>query len=188
MSRKLFLFDCFGVIFSEVSTLFLNNHLDAEKQLYMRQHVFRKLDLGLIDMEQMFVQLAEISQMNIDDVKREWTSHEKLFTDTIEVIKRIRAQGHCVALLSNAAVDYVDYLFDKHDLRKYFDRIFVSAAYGYAKPDKEFYKLCVDSFDEQFEVTYFTDDNPHNLEDIKQFGITPVLFKDAKDFAERIGV
>ena len=89
---------------------------------------------------------------------------------------------------SNAAVSYIDYLFDKYGIRKYFDRLFVSAAYGYAKPDKEFYKLCVDSFDEPFDVVYFTDDNPVNLADLQQFGITPVLFKNAQDFAEKIGV
>ena len=188
MSRKLFIFDCFGVIFSEVSTLFLNNHLNAEQQLYMRKNIYRKLDLGKMSMDEMFEDLSARCGMTVEQAKQEWASYEELFTDTVEVIKRLREQGHCVALLSNAAVDYIDYLFNKFDMFKYFDRIFVSANYGYAKPDKEFYKLCVDSFDEQFDVTYFTDDNPVNLQDLEQFGITPVLFKNAQDFAKKVGV
>lgn len=188
MKRKLFIFDCFGVVISEVSSLFLNNHLNAEQQLYMRKNVYRQLDLGAMTMDEMFDDLSARCGMTVEQAKQEWASYEELFVDTIEVIKKLRAQGHCIALLSNAAVSYVDYLFDKFDLRKYFDRIFVSSNYGYAKPDKEFYKLCVDSFDEQFEAIYFTDDNPVNLQDLQQFGITPILFVNAADFAEKAGL
>lgn len=187
MGRKLFIFDCFGVVISEVSSL-MEKHLSDEQKRYMRTQIYRKLDLGKIGMDEMFDTLSELCGMSVEQTKKEWTSNEALFTDTIEVIKRLKAQGHCIALLSNAAVSYIDYLFGKYDLFKYFDRVFVSAKYGYAKPDKELYKLCVDSFDEQFENIYFTDDNPNNLVDLEQFGITPVLFKNAKDFAEKVGV
>lgn len=188
MKRKLFIFDCFGVIISEVSTLWMAERLDAEEQLYMRQQVFRKLDLGAISMDEMFEITSARYGLDKAKMMEEWKSYECVITDTVELIKRIKSEGHCVALLSNAAVSYIDYLFDKYDLRKYFERIFVSANYGYAKPDREFYKLCVDSFDEQFEAVYFTDDNPANLVDLQEFGITPVLFKSAKDFAEKVGV
>ena len=185
MSRKLFIFDCFGVIISEVSTLITDRYLNDEQKLYMRKNVFRQLDLGNITMDEMFVKLADLCKISVEQAKTEWTGYESLITDTVELIKRIKAQGHCVVLLSNASVDYVDYLFEKFDLFKYFDRVFVSAKYGYAKPDREFYKLCVDSFDEQFDAIYFTDDNPNNLVDLEQFGITPVLFKNAADFVKK---
>lgn len=188
MSRKLFIFDCFGVVVSDVSTLWMDGRFNDEQVEFMRKKVFRSLDVGAITMEQMFEQTCSHFGLNKSQMIAEWTSYEYPLTDTIDVIKRLREQGHCIVLLSNAAVSYVDYLFDKFDLHKYFDFKFVSAAYGYAKPDKEFYKLCVDSFDEQFEATYFTDDNPNNLVDLQQFGITPILFKNAKDFAEKVGL
>lgn len=188
MKRKLFIFDCFGVVMSEVSTMWMDRHLDAEQQSYMRNNIFRNLDVGAISMDEMFEQTAARYGLDKEKMIEEWTSYEYVLTDTIQVIKRLREQGHCIALLSNAAVSYVDYLFDKYDLRKYFDRIFVSANYGCAKPDREYYKLCVDSFDEQFEAIYFTDDRSENLVDLQEFGITPILFKSAADFAEKAGL
>lgn len=188
MSRKLFIFDCFGVVISDVSTIFMDKHLNAEQKLYMRKSVYRKVDVGAINMDEMFDELSALCGMNVDQTKTEWTNYEYVLSDTVEVIKQLKAQGHCVALLSNASVGYINYLFEKYGLFKYFDRLFVSANYGYAKPDKELYKLCVDSFDEQFDTVYFTDDNPANLQDLQQFGITPILFKNARDFAKEVGV
>lgn len=188
MSKKLFIFDCFGVIVSDVSTIFMDKYLDADKQLYMRKNVYRNVDVGAIQMEDSFVELASLCGLDVEQVKQEWASCEYPLVGTLQVIDKLRKQGHAVALLSNAAVEYIDYLFDKFDLRKYFDRIFVSAAYGYAKPDKELYKLCVDSFTEQFDAVYFTDDNPTNLRDLQQFGVIPILFKNAEDFAAKIGL
>ena len=130
-------------------------------------------------MDDMFVTLAELSNVSVEQAKREWASYECLFADTVDVIKQLKAQGHCIALLSNAATSYIDYLFNKYGLFGLFDKVFVSAAYGYAKPDCEFYKLCVDSF---------TEHNPNNLRDLERFGITPILFKGASDLVQKLGV
>lgn len=189
MGRKLYIFDCFGVVVSEVSTLWMDMHkLDAEQVQFMRKQTFRKLDKGEITMDEMFEQTSKRYGVSKQVMIDEWTSFEVVFTDTLRVIEQLRAQGNVIALLSNAAASYVDYLFDKFGLDKYFDYKFVSSNYGYAKPDKEFYKLCIDSFTERFDEVFFTDDNPNNLVDIEQFGITPVLFKNAKDFAVKIGL
>ena len=91
MGKKLFIFDCFGVVISDVSTLFMDKHLNAEEQLYMRK-VFRKVDVGSLDMEQMFAELSALCKMRNEDVKREWASCEALLADTIEVIKGLREQ------------------------------------------------------------------------------------------------
>ena len=189
MARKLFIFDCFGVVVSDVSTIFMDNRrFNAEQIEFMRKQIFRNVDVGALTMEEMFEKTSARFGLDKTQMIEEWTSYECVLTDTIELIKRLKKDGHRVALLSNAAVSYVDYLFDKFDLNKYFDYKFVSAAYGYAKPDKEFYKLCVDSFTEQFDEVYFTDDNPANLQDLQQFGITPILFTSAQDFAEKVGL
>ena len=166
MSKNLYIFDCFGVVVSDVSTLFMNNHAEIDQE-YMRRCVFRyNLDLqGIID---------------------EWRGYESPLTDTLTVISELRSMGHTVALLSNASQGYIDYLFTKFDLYKYFDKLFVSSNYRCAKPEKEFYEICVNSFDERFDKIYFTDDNPNNLIGLEQFGITPVLFTNAADFKQII--
>lgn len=188
MGRKLYIFDCFGVVVSDVSTLFMNRHLNNEEQDYMRKFVFRNVDVGKLTNEDMYRIVAERYNLDLDTVTKEWHGYEYALTDTVELIKYLRQQGECVALLSNASQAYIDYLFNKFDLFQYFDYLFVSSNYGVAKPDREFYKLCVDSFDERFDAIYFTDDNPNNLTDLEQFGITPVLFTNAADFKKKVGL
>lgn len=189
MGRKLFIFDCFGVVVSDVSTLFMNaRSFNDEQTQFMRKQIFRNVDVGALTMEQMFNRTSEHFCFDKAKMIEEWTGYEYVLEDTIELIKRLKNDGHCVALLSNADVKYVDYLFDKFQINDLFDYKFVSSSYGYAKPDMEFYKLCVDSFTEQFDEVYFTDDNPANLVDLEQFGITPVLFTSAQDFAKKVGL
>lgn len=188
MERKLFLFDCFGVVVADVSTLWMNKRLTADEQLYMRKNVFRKVDVGQMTMDGMFAAVSALYGLDEETVRHEWRECEDVHADTLHVITELRKQGHCVALLSNAAEDYVDYLFDKFDLHKYFDYKFVSSAYGTAKPDREFYELCLKHFCGQYKKIYFTDDNPANLSGLEQLGITPVLFTSTADFAKAVGL
>ena len=134
----------------------------------------------------MYSQLATLGGVSKQSVVDEWEQLASVFTDTVEVIKRIRQRGDAVALLSNASVEWIDYLFTKFDLNQYFDKIFVSARYGVAKPDREFYQICLDSFTEKFEKIYFTDDNEINLKNLEELGITPVLFTTAEQFEKTI--
>ena len=184
--RKLFLFDCFGVVLSEVSSLWLKRHCNEEQTVYARKAIFRELDMGHISPDEMYAQLATLANVSKQSVIDEWEQLASVFTDTVEVIKRIRARGDAVALLSNASVEWIDYLFTRFDLYQYFDKIFVSAHYGVAKPDREFYQICLDSFTEKFEKIYFTDDNPVNLQNLEEMGITPILFTTAAQFEKEI--
>ena len=184
--KKLFLFDCFGVVVSDVSTLWLDRHCNEEQKQYVRSELFRKVDTAQMSQDQLYGRLAAMCGMSKQAIVDEWDSLIYAKLDTVEVIKRIRQRGDVVALLSNASVEYVDYLFTKFDLYRYFDKIFVSARYKTAKPDREFYRICLDSFEEKFDAIYFTDDNPVNLVDLEEFGITPVLFTTAAQFEKDI--
>ena len=185
MSRNLYIFDCFGVVISDVSTLFMNGRLNAEEQEYMRKYVFRSVDVGQITNEEMFDIVSERYGMNRENVVKEWQSYESVLDETVELVRELKRQGHCVALLSNAWQGYIDYLFEKFELTDLFDKTFVSSNYGVAKPDAEFYRICVEYFDEKFGKIYFTDDNPSNLAGLEQFGITPILFTSAEDFRKK---
>ena len=184
--RKLFLFDCFGVVVSDVSTQWMDLHCTEPQKEHIRKEIFRKVDTAAISCDEMYARLAEQVGVTKQEVIDEWDCLIYVKRDTVEIIDKLRKQGHAVALLSNASVEYVDYLFTKFDLYKHFDKIFVSAQYGYAKPDRELYQICLGSFTEQFEKIYFTDDNPVNLNGIEQMGITPVLFTSAAQFEKEI--
>ena len=184
--RKLFLFDCFGVVVSDVSTLWLDRHCDEEQKDFARKVLFRKVDTAMMSQDELYEQLSKLCGTNKQSLVDEWDSLVCVKQETVEVIKRIRQRGDVVALLSNASVEYIDYLFGKFDLYQFFDKIFVSARYKTAKPDREFYKIALDSFSEKFDKIYFADDNPINLRNLEKLGITPILFTTAAQFEKTI--
>ena len=186
--NNLYLFDCFGVVVSDVSTLWMNNRFDEEEKQYILKHFFRNVDTGKISNKQMFEEMSQRYGVSAKSIWEIWEGYLEVKWDTVELIQKLRNQGGVVALLSNAALEYIDYIFDKFQLRKYFDKIFVSSQYGVAKPDLEFYRICVNSFDTKFDNIYFTDDRASNLVNLEQFGIQPVLFTSACDLAKKLKV
>ncbi|MCM1289494.1 MAG: HAD-IA family hydrolase [Corallococcus sp.] len=186
--KNLYIFDCFGVVVTDVSTLWMQNRLSAEQQQSARINLFRKVDCGLMPFEDCLDALAKTCRLPLDEVRAQWDILAKPMPQTLRVITELRRRGHTVALLSNAASEYIDRLFSQFELYGYFDKIFVSANYGYAKPDREFYRICLDSFSQKFGKIYFTDDNPDNLQNLQEFGITPVLFRDADQLERDFGL
>lgn len=186
--NNLYLFDCFGVVVSDVSSLWMNNHFDEQEKNYIRKYFFREVDTGRLSQEEMFEQMSRRYSMPVRQIKEEWDKCLYVKWDTIELIQKLYDNGSTVALLSNASVEYIDYVFDKFELRKYFDKLFVSARYGYAKPDLDLYRICIGSFNQTFDNIYFTDDNPINLVNLEQFGISPILFTSADELAKKLKV
>ena len=58
MDKNLYLFDCFGVVLTEVSTLSMREFTDEQRR-YMREQVFRRVDTGEAEMECIFTTVAE---------------------------------------------------------------------------------------------------------------------------------
>lgn len=184
--KNLYIFDCFGVIVSDVTKLWMDDHFDKETQQYICANYFRKVDTGVLSHVEMLNAMAAEFGMTAEQIANEWEKHLYVKQDTLDVITKLKSNGHTVALLSNASREYLQYVFDKFDLYKYFDKMFVSAYFGCAKPDREFYRLCLDSFKEKFDKIYFTDDNPVNLVNLASMGITAVQFTSAYQFESDI--
>lgn len=186
--KNLYIFDCFGVVVTDVSTLWMNTRLNKEQQQYARKELFRKVDCGEMDFDYSMSVLAQMCNLPVAQAQAEWNSFARPMPETLQLIQELRTRGHTVALLSNASVGYIDKLFTQFDLYKYFDKIFVSGNFGCAKPDREFYEICLNSFSEKFDKIYFTDDNPANLQNLEDLGITPVLFTDAARLKKDLGL
>ncbi len=184
---NLYLFDCFGVVVSDVSRLWMEKHFTAKQQNYIRKNVFRKVDRGKMTFDDSFDILASMSGLSKQQVRQEWDSCMYLMEGMPQLLEKVRSKGK-VALLSNASESYINQLFCQYDLFKYFDKLFVSSCYGCAKPDREIYRICVNGFAEKFDNIYFVDDNLVNLRGLKKFGITPVLFTDVDSLQKRYGV
>lgn len=77
----------------------------------------------------------------------------KLSTDFIHpyfgvkrLLKKLKDDGHHIYLLSNAQASFTNYELDRFKLKKYFDGIFLSSDYGIKKPNLEYYKKLIETF------------------------------------------
>ena len=61
------------------------------------------------------------------------------------LLDMIRNAGKKVILLSNAQRCFTVPELDKLDIKKYFDWIFISSDYGVSKPDREFWKIMLET-------------------------------------------
>ncbi len=185
---NLYLFDCFGVVVSDVSTLWMNKHLNAEQQSYLRKVVYRQVDCGKMNFYDSFDIIAEMCGMPKQDVLDEWNSCAYPMIETLSLMQQLHEKGGTIALLPNASVEYIDFLFSQFDLYKYFDKLFISAQCGCAKPDREFYEKVLGSLDKTFDNIYFVDDNPQNLIEPAAMGVKTVLYKNAEQVKKDLGL
>lgn len=179
MKDKLVIFDCFGVIFDEVAPPFFKGRFDAETAAIMKDKFFIPADLGMVTLDELFGNMANELGLEKQYIENKWNELAKLREYMVPEIERIGEKAD-VALLSNAPLGFVEQLFEKHNLVRLFDKMFISCNLKMAKPDIEIYKYCVSQFGKDYKEIYMIDDNAVNLEHLKEIGITPVLFEGAE--------
>ena len=173
--KNLFIFDCFGVICSEIAPVWFGRHFDAEEAKRLKSHYFAGADRGDTDIETLIERLAQGLGFKADDIRREWGEIFSLNRSLLDDIQTLR-QAHYVAILSNAPEGLVERIFDHYNLWSQFDRVFISSHYHMAKPDRAFYQLCLDAFRGQYDRAFMIDDNMTNLVGLEEIAITSIHF------------
>lgn len=188
MKKTLVIFDCFGVICGEVAPYIFSKYIsDPNEAKRLKEEYCRPADLGEISSDELFCGMAEILGISKSKVIEEWNSYLTLKQEVIPFIEALSAKAD-LALLSNAVDGLVEECIDRFDFGKYFDKIFISYKYGMAKPDTRYYKLCVDSFDKDYDEIYMIDDNSANLEPLSELGIKGVLYTGVESLMECQGL
>ncbi len=186
--NNLYVFDCFGVVVSDVSTLWMNKHFTPEQVKFAREKIYRNVDCGKLSFEVSFETLGEMSGMSPSEARKEWNTCLYPQQEVVNIIRKLRSLGQTTALLSNASQQYITYIFEQFYLNDLFDKTFVSANYGVAKPDKEFYEKCLGNLLDKYDEIYFTDDNPNNLIVPKKMGIKTLLFTSAEQLKKDLNL
>lgn len=176
MKKKLVIFDCFGVIFDEVAPLFFKSNFDEETAIRLKDKFFIPADLGEVTLDELFSNMSEELGFTKEYISSQWYERAKVRDYMISNIENIREKAD-VALLSNAPLGFVEEIFEKNNLTRLFDKIFVSSKLKMAKPDPKIYLYCVESFAKEYDEIYMIDDNWSNLEKLHEIGIIPVLFE-----------
>ncbi len=183
MKNKLVIFDCFGVIFEEIAPPFFRKHFDEETAAVLKDKFFVPADLGQITRDELFDRMSEELGMDRDYILAQWDELIRLRDYMVPEIEKIGEKAD-VALLSNAPLGFVEELFEKNNLTRLFDKMFISCNLKIAKPDPAIYLHCVSAFGKDYEEIYMIDDSLANVEKLHEIGIKGVHFKNVDSLKE----
>jgi len=177
-----FVFDCFGVICSEVAPFVLADHLPPQTVRLVKDTIILEADLGHISEPQMFEQLSEVMGLPPRRIEEEYWSHVQIDDGVVEIVKKLRA-GHKLAFLSNSPSSFVREILARRALDGLFDTIMVSAEEGIAKPDPAIFKRLLARMAVEPRDAVMIDDKPPNIAGARAIGMDGMLFESAEKLA-----
>jgi len=180
MENTLIIFDCFGVLCTEISPRWFRLRYNEEETVRLKAEYYNSADMGYYNVYELLERLEKGLGIPKETIVQEWKDLLTLNTELIDFInKKLKGKYH-IALLTNVIKDYVELLYgDKDFFKKIFDKTFNSWEYHLRKPMHEFYEICVNAYkDMGIEKIYFIDDSDKNLVGIDDLGITPIKYMD----------
>ncbi len=178
----LLIFDCFGVVVAEIAPVWFESRFPVEEAKVLKEKYFQGADLGDVSISELLDRVSGDLGIPRETIIGEWESIFKVNYELADLIGRLKENYH-IALLSNAPLGLVEKILEEFDLAGIFDKTFISANHRMAKPDKAFYKLCIDSFG-KMDAIYMIDGNPTNLSGLDSLNIRPHLFRSNDLFLE----
>ena len=99
--------------------------------------------------------------------------------DVIDIMHKLREQGHRVVVLSNTNRLHTTFWPDEYpEVRQAADHIYLSQELGMRKPEARIYQHVLQSEGFSAADTVFFDNNADNIEGANQLGITSILVVD----------
>ena len=183
--KRLIIFDFFGVLGGELSPKWFSNHFEDSKAKELKDKYFIPADNGVYTIEETLEHIANDLGFKYEDVLNEFKSNIMTNHELFDYILKLKENNY-VALLSNAAKGIFELFYPNVKLEKYFDKIFISAYHHMQKPHFEFYNLCVNSFDVDFDSVYMIDDNIKNIKDLNQINIKGIQYKNNEELLKEL--
>lgn len=187
MEIKAVAFDFGGVIetwtgknFSEIASERLDVPVDDFKKAYFSHNHLTNVENR--PWEEVFMNV--VAQFSSDIRKQEeirkaiHASREenKINTEVLELVGKLRARNLKVGILSNATSELRERL-EKENISELFDEIVISSEIGFQKPSREAFEILFQRLGVRAQETIFVDDSPKSLESAQELGYLPVLFK-----------
>ena len=181
-------FDLGGVVFDWQPDKLARRVFDNEDaEALVKSEIFGhqdwiELDRGTLSLDEAIRGGVARTGLGRDDVARLFDAVPASLTpisETIELIRSIRATDNRLYVLSNMHHASIDYLERKHDIWDIFDGIVVSSRINMVKPERAIYEYLLKEHELNAPETVFIDDLEENLAAAATFGIRTIRFEDA---------
>jgi FMN phosphatase YigB (HAD superfamily) len=144
---------------------------------------WRQAQTGIISPPAYWDDVAARLGLSPADTRRlaaDFYSGDRLDTEIVAYIHRLRARGHRVALLSNDSLELLPKL-EHLGIAELFDPLVVSAQIGVMKPAEEAYRAVLARLDVPPQAAVFIDDRADNIEGARRCGLRTVHYRPGLD-------
>jgi len=141
-----------------------------------------ELDRGTLAPEDAVVRASERTGLSCSELRyflQRVPSRLIPITDTVELLYRLKAQGHSLYCLSNMHFASIEYLERAYDFFAVFTGKVISCRLNLCKPEPKIYSHLLETYGLTASDTVFIDDVEVNLTAARQLGIQTIRFESA---------
>jgi len=158
---------------------------DPEDRRILREELFSSVEWAMMDLgletedtfePKVIARVPEHLREKTRHLLRNWAFPRTMIPGMEELVKRIKAAGYGVYLLSNASVGQPAY-WNQLPVSRYFDGTLVSAFVKTVKPNPVIYRLFTEEFHLEEAECVFIDDAPINVAGAIACGWQGIVFR-----------
>lgn len=196
-------FDLGGVVFNWQPLVLLQQVLphhapDEASASELSARIFQTLDvdgdwaqfdLGHIEPDELATRIARrtgLARQEVLLVIDALAPHMTVKTDTVELMRDLRDQGHRLVYLSNMPTGLADWIERDHDFFQWFDGGVFSARVQQVKPDPVIFQTAVERLGLHGQTPVFLDDMQRNIDAAAAHGWRGVRFESAPQVREQL--
>jgi putative hydrolase of the HAD superfamily len=127
-----------------------------------------------------------LSHFELNDFLQRVPSALVAITDTVELLYRLKAEGHSLYCLSNMHFASIEYLERTYDFFDVFSGKVISCRLNLCKPEPKIYSHLLETYRLHATETVFIDDVDVNLAAARRFGIQTIRFETAYQCANQL--
>ena len=156
----------------------LLQNLDVEPALEHYEQLRLLLDrlkINELTNRKFWQEFAEHHKKQIpSDIESVWKTDFPMHKKLLSYLKKVKAQGLTIAILSNVNAPVRQHLIDLGAYEGY-DHLFLSDELGMAKPDPRIFEHALQKMGVDSQETVFVDDQARNIEAAEKLGMTVIL-------------
>lgn len=172
---KAVIFDCFGVLTTDLWRAFCDNLPPGEglERAHELNHAF---DRGFISLEEFLEGVEEATGQKPPDLEAMGNSAINKNHALLKRIVTLKQQGYKIGLLSNISDDWItDHFLDKEE-QDLFDTIVVSHEVGMTKPSEGIFRLIAERLDVDVSEAVLIDDVESYCQGARNIGMPAICY------------
>jgi len=179
VKTRAIIFDCFGVLTTDVWRAFLDN-LPAGTDTTEARRLNHAYDAGLISLQDFLegVQKATGQKPTRVEELLEGTGEVVKNTRLLEYITQLRGRGYKIGMISNIATNWIRDTFLSAEEQALFDHMLFSYELGLTKPDPRIYRLACERLGVEPEEAIFIDDIDRYCAAAEAEGLGAIIYTD----------